>query len=315
MAIGTGRKLIKRGAIGAKVESTRGTPETLSAGDYFEARDILYEELPEFKDPDHDRQYLGPEKHVLVAYAAKVTFSAYLRGSGSAGTAPEIGSVLQACGLSETIVPSTSVTYAPESDPASQKSVTLEYFMDGIKQVMKGAGGNVRFAAVNRELLVAQFEIMGRVKADPTDASMPSTSYDGQLEKPARGLTVTQDGGAPVNGSLELDMRNVVVMPEDNTQDDGVSWTLITGREPGGRMEIAVEAMADLNPEVDIRGGSTKALALSTAADAGNTVALNVPYAQLLSASKAGKSGEARWSIEYLATQSSGDDEFSLVFT
>ncbi len=45
----------------------------------------------------------------------EVKFDVEAKGSGSAGVAPAIGPFLRACGMAETIVPSTSVTYKPAS--------------------------------------------------------------------------------------------------------------------------------------------------------------------------------------------------------
>ena len=59
-----------------------------------------------------------------------------LAGSGTAGTAPRYGALLQACGLSETIVASTSVTYAPVSSAFS--SATIYFNNDGIRHILTG---------------------------------------------------------------------------------------------------------------------------------------------------------------------------------
>jgi hypothetical protein len=62
-----------------------------------------------------------------------------LAGSGTAGTAPAYGSILKACGFSETIVASTSVTYAPVS--SSFSSVTIYYNVDGVRHKLTGCRG------------------------------------------------------------------------------------------------------------------------------------------------------------------------------
>ena len=52
---------------------------------------------------------------VLANKRVSVSFSTELSGSGAAGTAPAYGPLLKSAGLSETVVSSTSVTYAPVS--------------------------------------------------------------------------------------------------------------------------------------------------------------------------------------------------------
>ncbi|MCK7495178.1 MAG: hypothetical protein MZW92_31855 [Comamonadaceae bacterium] len=43
----------------------------------------------------------------------QLTFDVEIKGSGAAGTAPELGVLLKGCGFGETVVAVTSVTYAP----------------------------------------------------------------------------------------------------------------------------------------------------------------------------------------------------------
>ena len=53
----------------------------------------------------------------------------------------QYGKALKACGLAETVVANTSVTYDPVS--ASFSSVTIHYNIDGVRHKMTGCRGNV----------------------------------------------------------------------------------------------------------------------------------------------------------------------------
>ena len=88
-----------------------------------------------------------------------VTFEVELAGSGAAGTAPAFGPLLKACGLSETIVASTSATYAPVS--SSFDSVTIHCFYDGVRHKITGARGSVTFNFVAGQFAVASFNFIG----------------------------------------------------------------------------------------------------------------------------------------------------------
>jgi len=54
------------------------------------------------------RKSLSKQASVIGRKTAQITFDKELKGSGSAGTAPEIGKLLRACGMSETYVPDTA---------------------------------------------------------------------------------------------------------------------------------------------------------------------------------------------------------------
>jgi hypothetical protein len=58
---------------------------------------------------------LSPFPAVAGGGFARMTFETPLKGSGVAGTPPEISALFRACGLCETTVGGTSVTYAPAS--------------------------------------------------------------------------------------------------------------------------------------------------------------------------------------------------------
>ncbi len=59
----------------------------------------------------------------------EITFKVELRGSAAAGSAPEIGDLLEACGMAETVTAGSSVVYSPVS--VNDKSVTIyHYAMD-----------------------------------------------------------------------------------------------------------------------------------------------------------------------------------------
>ncbi len=103
----------------------------------------------------------GKKQQVYGGSLKTITFACEVKGSGTAGTAPEIGALLQSCSLAETVVASTSVTYAPVSTPASQKSVTVYYYQDGMLRKLYGCRGDVTFNLEAGGKLMANFSITG----------------------------------------------------------------------------------------------------------------------------------------------------------
>jgi hypothetical protein len=61
------------------------------------------------------RASIGQLQQVYGGQLKRLTFECEVKGSGAAGTAPEIGPLIEACGFDETIVGATSATYKPES--------------------------------------------------------------------------------------------------------------------------------------------------------------------------------------------------------
>ena len=78
---------------------------------------------------------------------------------------------MKACGLSETVVADTSVTYAPVS--ASFDSVTIRFY-DGTRHVLTGCRGSVTFNFVAGQFPVASFNFIG-IYNNPSDTALSGT--------------------------------------------------------------------------------------------------------------------------------------------
>src|SRR5688572_11130798 len=158
----------------AKIESSYGVDPTPVAGTnaiLFSQLEIVPFDQLRMVDREAVRASLGTLPHSYAGSLGGIRFRAELKGSGAAGTAPEIGPLLRACGLGETIVASTSVTYAPVS--SALESVTIYGFEFGrVRHIFLGCRGNatLRFAA--GELGSVQFEFMGR-RSTVTDQTQP----------------------------------------------------------------------------------------------------------------------------------------------
>ena len=61
----------------------------------------------------------GKLKDLYAGALISIKFDVEIKGSGSAGIAPEFGPLLKACQMSETVVAVTSVTYKPASSECS----------------------------------------------------------------------------------------------------------------------------------------------------------------------------------------------------
>ncbi len=120
------------------------------------------------------RSSIGMLKHVYGGSLTALEFTCEIKGSGSAGTAPEIGPLLRACGMSETIAGGTSVTYAPAS--ASHPSVTIYYMQDGLMRKLTGARGNVSFSLEGGTYPKATFRFVGHTYESGTAAAGDASS-------------------------------------------------------------------------------------------------------------------------------------------
>lgn len=152
-------RYVRNTAILAKIESTYGTDSTPTEG----ANAILVSNVSitpivaQNVDRDLVRPYLGASEQLVGTLYVQMQFDVELAGSGAAGTAPAFGPLLRACGFVETVTASVRTEYNLTT-PASD-SVSIYYFLDGVKHVVRGCRGTVtlRLGAGARPVLSCNF--------------------------------------------------------------------------------------------------------------------------------------------------------------
>lgn len=255
----------------------------------------------------------GALQHIYGGRLAQLTFDVEVKGSGAAGTAPEIGALLQACGLGETIVASTSVTYAPAS--TGRKSATLYLFEDGKRQVITGCRGNVSFSMNAGDKVTASFTMTGHVAAQ-TDVALPTPTFDSTTPEAYIGGSFTIDSFSASIAGLNFDLGNSVATPEDVNGSDGYGEIQITMRDVNGSINPLDELVASEDYLGNFIAGSTMALASGAiGATAGNILTITMPAVYYRDASSADRDGVAALDLPFGAAESTTDDEVSIAFT
>lgn len=116
----------RNGALLFAVEAVEGTAETLS-----ESTDAVLIENPAIRfNPQNTetREMTGSLDNrgpIVGGMQVQVSFDVYLKGSGVAGTAPEWGELMRACGWAETVT-STAVPASAEACGAGGSTTTAE---------------------------------------------------------------------------------------------------------------------------------------------------------------------------------------------
>lgn len=128
--------LSRKRLILAKTESVYGTDSTPAGADAVLVRDLNITPMQaDTVSRDLVRPYYGASEQLLANVRAEVTFSVELAGSGTAGTAPRFGSVLQACGFSQTqFTPAVSGT----ATAGAANSITLAAGASATDNIYRG---------------------------------------------------------------------------------------------------------------------------------------------------------------------------------
>lgn len=308
--------LSRKRLILAKTESTYGTDPTPTGS----ANAILVRNLeitPLQADTvtrDLIRPYLGNSDQLLAQTRVEVTFEVELAGSGAAGTAPAYGSVLKACGLAETVVATTSVTYAPVS--ASFSSVTLYFFNDGIRHKVTGCRGTFELSAEVGQIPTISFTMTG-IYNDPTDTATPTPTYANQaaplIFKNGNTSNFSIFSYSGCLQSLSFQMANEVIYRElvGCTKE-----SLIVNRAPAGDVVIEAPTITAKDFFAIATGSSTGSISFQHGATAGNIVTFTTAQSDIANPSYSDQDGIQMLNLPYVAVPTSaGNDELSLAYT
>ena len=268
------------------------------------------------------RPYLGASEQLLANTKVECTFSVELAGSGTAGTAPQFGKALQACGMAQAITDADSsggndtVTYTPVS--TGFKSVTIHYNIDGIRHIVTGCRGSFTISASVGEIPSIDFSFTG-IYNPPTDTALPTVTYGNQATPlvfkngNTTGFSLLNFSGALMN--ISMDLGNSIVYRE---LVGGTKEVLITDRAANGSVTIEAPTLAQkdyfaaaLTDVID----SNSTLQFLHGTTAGNKVQLISSKVDIGDVAYGEADGIAMLEIPYTLVPSAANNEFSLIFT
>ncbi len=245
----------------------------------------------------------------------QITFDTEIRGSGAAGTAPDTSALFQACGFAETVVVSTSVTYAPTSTPTLHKSLSIYVYRDGKLYKVTGCRGsfsvNLTTAAVGK----ISWTFQGHLVSE-TDATLASPTFDTTVAPTLKGVSFTVGAYSAVISALSFDMANAVAMPDNIAATDGYGEIRITARNLTGSFDPEDVLVATHNFLSIWQGDTQAALATGTiGTTAGNRYAISMPKVVYTEIGHGDRDGISTRDVQFHADETTADDEISIVFT
>jgi len=301
----------------AKLETTVGTDPTPVVGsNAILVRNIEVTPLEvDTVNRELIRPFLGQADQLLAQQRVLINFEVELAGSGSAGTAPAYGPLLQACRCTETVVSSTSVTYAPNSD-ATPKSVTIYFNNDGVLHKATGCRGTFTLNAEVGAIPFISFEMTGVFNA-PSDVSISAPTYANQAAPlvfkngNSSSFQVFSYSGAVQ--SLSFELANEVIYRE---LVGGTKSIDVVNRAPSGECVIEATTIATKDFFTAATGSSTGNLTFQHGSTAGNIVTFTAGQIDLGGPSYSDQDGIQMLTLPYIATPTSaGNNEFQIVMT
>jgi hypothetical protein len=299
----------------ARRETTYGTSAAPTGADAILVSDLEVKPLEvDLKDRELIIPYFGNTEKVVSMRMVEVTFSVELAGSGTAGTAPRYGSCLRACAMNETIVATTSVTYAPVSELID--SVTLDFYADGTRHLITGARGTWSMEGEVGEIPKIEFEFTGIYNA-PGALVTPSATFAAQADPVVMNsentTAVEVHGFAARLESFSLELSNEVVY----RQLAGATREVrITNRKPEGEVQIEAPAIGTYDYFAAVSAQTLGTMEFQHGQVAGNIVTFAAPAVNLGSPSYEDSDGVLMLSLPFMPNPTTGgNNEFTLAYT
>lgn len=302
-----------RSQLAAKIEDTEGAAMDMANTEAVLASNVKFDPDIEVEELDLQSSSLSPFAAVAGARKARMTFECPLKGSGTAGTAPEIGVLLKACGFGETVVADTSVTYAPAS--ASIPSVTIAKYTDGKKYLMAGARGTFEIQLRAGKPGIIAFDFLGTALADADDALLASVTYQSTLPKPFQSASFTIDSYAAIVESIMIATGNQLELRPDVNSVQGYKSAVISKRLMTMKLNPEDVLISVKDFWAAWEAGTLVAFTAALTGAAGNITTITAPKVQYGKLGQGLRGGMLTYEIDAALRRNAGDDELSIAFT
>lgn len=305
-----------REVILAKIQTAHGSPATPTAGsDAVLCSNISFNPGANARMLERNivKNTKGKLKHVYGGALGEVSFDVEVKGSGTAGTAPEINDCLVACGMAETVVASTSVTYTPATD--DQQYLTIHFMQDGVRRILEDAVGTFTLTAEAGGIAMISFTFTGHLGTS-SDTAFTAGTYQSSVPVPVKAGSFAIGGYAATISRLSIDRGNQIVTPADFNAADGFGQIRIADWDITGSFDPLATLKATKDWVSEWESGTAQALTTGViGSTAGNRFAISCPAVSSRSVAYAEREAERAYEVTFGAAESSGDDGLSIAFT
>lgn len=266
--------LTRQSVFGAKVETTTGTAESITAAEaVFNAYNAqIRPNIPRNRRAGQGTS-AGQLPQVPGARMGELTVETDLVNSGSA-THPQLFSVL----LKAASFGVSSATYSPQFGNASYTTITAGLFQDGRYKALAGAVSDLSIRGTSGEAVRMFWRIQG-VWQPPTNAALITPTYPTTIPPRLASATFTIGGNAYKLGDFELSLNNVIAPRRDASKAAGIHSMVVTDHDYTFRCNLEASTAKDFY--ADHLAGTEAALNLVIGSGANEVITIAAPKMQL----------------------------------
>jgi hypothetical protein len=306
--------LRRRRVFAAKVETTVGTAESLTAAEAaFNAEEFTIQPNVAITR----RQGQGGFNYLPgIPEGMQGTCTVRFGMSYNGTTLPSWASVLlPACGWVATGLVLSPVTQGP-GGAAGVKTLTIGEYKDGKLSVLSGAMGTWKIIAETGKQAMIEFTFTGKYSTDETDIAILAPTYPTVLPLRVAQGALTWNAVALCTASVEIDSGNTVTMRECVNASDrsGYISAIVTDRAPVITANPESVLVATQNRDDKWLTSTPEAFSMQIGAT-GNSITIAAPKAQLENKQQGDRNGIMADDLTWLCTAgSSADTELTITF-
>ncbi len=298
-------------SLGAKVESTKGTAETITATEaVFNVYNVNI--IPDITINRREGQTsLSQLAAIPGGRMGRITFETDLVGKGSSGR-PDWASVfLSGCGF----VDSTG-TFSPTSNYSTQTSVTFAHYINGKRFLISGAMGNFTINLASGNHGTVAFDFLG-CWGGVTDATILDPTEPTTLPPRFASGTLTRGGVALLTSNVTISSGNTLELRPDAATASGYAACAITARNATVTMDPEDDLVATRDDYGSLLAGTEAALSIVVGASANNTMTIAAPKLQFTGITPGDRNGILVNQATYQCNRSAstGNDDLTIAFT
>lgn len=294
-----------------KIETTYGTDATPAVG----TDDVLVSNFSivpiniRYAERNHALPYFGSRGQINVGETMQMEFDLEMSGAGAVDTTPGYASILRACGMAETITPTTGpVDYDMISD--AEESATVYFYWDGVRHKMLGAYGSAEWRMTEGQIpyIHIAFEGLYDGIADAAPGTPDLSAFIDPLAMTEPNTTFALHGYAAALASLTITQGNQHVY-KNRPNSERMQFT---DRKMRGQVSIECPKPSVKDFYALCRSGVKGALAMTHGTVAGNKVMLSAGQVQLTNPRTSEGDNMVMLAMDLIfVPTSAGNDEFT----
>lgn len=305
--------LRRRRVLAAKIETTIGTAESLTASD---AAFNVYNPMIQANITMEDREGQGGFGYLSSIAGARggtATFRTMLEWDGTATEPAWADTFFPACGWVKTLQ-----TFNPTSqEPGTNvKTLTIALFEDGVRKILTGCMGTFVVTLPTGRPGYIDWTFTGVWQA-PTDVAILTPTYPTATPlRYAGGLAEWNDVNLCVESAV-IDAGNEVILRECPTTAAGYISALVTNRRPRITVNPEAVTVATQNRWAEWLASGEYALELDIDGPSTSVLSFDAPKAQVINLQEGDRNGMVTDEIEFACNKNGAthDQELQIVFT